>query len=103
MPCFVKVLSPPARKPLTATLTPTHGPLSLGHVSRSRRLGTWRERGGVRALADEGIGGPGAVHPKLRESQRRELSKQARDKGILETRGSGYHGEGKGSSRLGLV
>jgi len=66
MPCFVTVLSPPARKPLTATLTPKH-------------------------------------RPKLRKSKRRELSKPARDKGILETGGSDYHAEGKGSVRLALV
>ena len=57
----------------------------------------------IRALVDEGIDGLETSHPRLKPSQCRELASLARERGILATGGSDFHGERRGPVRIGSV
>jgi len=59
--------------------------------------------GNIQALVDAGIDGLETSHPKLKPSQCRELARLAAEKGILGTGGSDFHGERRGSVRIGSI
>ena len=59
--------------------------------------------GNIRSLVQAGIDGLEVFHPKLKGSQRRELSSLAEEAGILVTGGTDFHGEGRGHARMGSV
>ena len=59
--------------------------------------------GNIRALVNVGIDGLETAHPKLKASQCRELVTLAAQHGILATGGSDYHGERRGTVRVGSV
>ena len=57
----------------------------------------------IRSLVEEGIDGVEVFHPRLKPAQSRELAGLAAEKGILATGGSDYHGERRGTIRVGTI
>ena len=95
-PAFVPRVQLPLESARRATVG-SGGVLILAHPHLNLSSGN------IQSLLDAGIDGLEYNHPKLKASQRRELAKLARDRNLLATGGSDYHGGHRGLVRVGSV